>query len=297
MEAAALVHELTVALGGARHEARFIVDEVVAADPNGSRAAVVPAAAVAAARGMAARRAGGEPLQYVFGHWPFRGLDLRVGPGVLIPRPETEQVVEVALGEARRLAARRPEAGLVAVDAGTGSGAIALALASELGVGVLRQVWAVDVSPDALAVAAENLSACRAAAPGRLPPVTLLEGSWLQPLPADAQGRVDLVVSNPPYVAAEEWSELEAEVRAEPRQALVAGPGRAGTAGMADVEAVLQQACHWLARPGTVVIELAPAQAGPAQERARQLEYDEVRVEPDLAGRPRALVARRSGSQ
>jgi release factor glutamine methyltransferase len=297
METAALVRELTAALGGARHEARFIVDEVQAVDPHGSRAALVPTAAVAAARGMAARRAAGEPLQYVFGHWPFRGLDVRVDPRVLIPRPETEQVVEVALGEARRLATLRPGRGLVAVDAGTGSGAIALALASELGADVLRQIWAVDVSPDALAVAADNLSDCRAAAPGRLPPVTLLEGSWLSPLPADAEGRVDLVVSNPPYVAEEEWAGLEAEVRAEPRGALVAGAGRVGTAGLADVEAVLEGAYRWLARPGTVVVELAPAQAGPAQERARQLGYDEVRVEPDLAGRPRALVARRSGSQ
>ena len=115
----------------------------------GARAAVrrpagLAAGAVAAARAMAARRAAGEPLQYVFGHWPFRTLDLLVDRRVLIPRPETEQVVEVALGEAPAPAPGWPTPtgpttpvarGLVAVDAGTGTGAIALSLATELGAG------------------------------------------------------------------------------------------------------------------------------------------------------------------
>ena len=84
----------------------------------------------------------------------------------------------------------------------------------------------------------------------------------------------------------EEWAGLDPEVRAEPRQALVAGPGRDGAPGLADVEAVLEEALLWLGRPGAVVVELAPAQAEAARDRARQLGYDEVRVEPDLAGRP-----------
>ncbi len=298
-DTAALVEELATVLGGARHEARFIVEEVLGADRGGPRVSVVPTGAVTAARAMAARRAAGEPLQYVFGHWPFRGLELRVDPRVLIPRPETEQVVEVALGEARRLSGLRPRAGLVIVDAGTGSGSIALALAGELGAAVVEQVWATEVSAAALEVAAANLSACRAAAPpgARLPAVALAQGSWLDPLPEEVRGRVDLVVSNPPYVAEEEWAGLDPEVRCEPRQALVAGHGREGAAGLADVEAVLDEARQWLGRPGAVVVELAPPQAGPAQEWARHLGYDEVRTEPDLAGRPRALVARRSGSE
>jgi release factor glutamine methyltransferase len=298
VDARVLVDELAGVVGGARHEARFIVDEVLDAGPDGARPTVVPAGAAAAARAMAARRAAGEPLQYIFGHWPFRGLDLRVDPRVLIPRPETEQVVEVALGEARRLHRLRPEKGLVAVDAGTGSGAIALALAVELGAEVLGEIWATDTSAGVLAVAAANLEVCvAAAAAGPLPSVALVEGSWLAPLPPRLQGRVDLVVSNPPYVTEEEWAVLAPEVRAEPRQALVAGPGQLGAAGLADVEAVLEEARRWLRRPGAVVVELAPAQAGAAADRARQLGYDEVRVEPDLAGRPRALVARRSGSE
>ena len=293
----ALLDELTAVVGGARHEARFIVDEALAVHQGATRPGVVPAGAVELARALAARRATGEPLQYVFGHWSFRNLDLHVDPRVLIPRPETEQVVEVALGEARRLLGLRPGVGLVAVDVGTGSGAIALALATELGAGAVDRIWASDNSADALAVAAVNLRATRAARTCGLPRVDLVEGSWLEALPAGWRGRVDLVVSNPPYVAAEEWAELDPGVKAEPRRALVARPGREGAAGLADVEAVLGQARRWLGRPGAVVVELAPHQGAPAQERARQLGYDDVRIEPDLAGRDRALVARLSGPQ
>ena len=299
----ALVAQLADVVG-APHEARFIVDEVlglglVLGQPR-PPAGALSEAAVAAARAMAERRAAGEPLQYVFGHWPFRTLDLLVDARVLIPRPETEQVVGVALGEARRLAATTPgkrARGLVAVDAGTGSGAIALALAAELGRPVLREVWATDTSADALAVAAANLRVLRADRGDDLPPVELVEGSWLSALPAAQRGAVDLVVSNPPYVAAAEWDGLAAEVRAEPRRALVAGPGSDGTPGLADVEAVLAQSREWLGRPGTTVIELAPHQAAAAAELARRLGYQDVAVEPDLAGRPRALVARTTSAR
>jgi len=263
----ALVAELAEVVG-APHEARFIVDEVlglglVLGQPN-VPTGPLEEGAVAAARRMAARRAAGEPLQYVFGHWPFRDLDLLVDPRVLIPRPETEQVAEVAVAEARRL--------------GRGSTG--------------RGVVAVDASADALEVAAANVAAVRARRAGALPRVELLRGSWLQPLPASLRGAVDLVVSNPPYVSEEEWSVLAPEVRAEPRRALVAGPASDGTPGLGDVETVLEQAARWLGRPGTAVIELAPHQAAAAADLARRRGYDDVRVEPDLAGRPRALVAR-----
>jgi release factor glutamine methyltransferase len=250
----------------------------------GSRPDAVPAPAVEAARAMAARRAAGEPLQYVFGHWPFRALDLLVTPRVLIPRPETEQVVEVALAELRALRVADP----VVVDAGTGSGAIALALATEA---PGATVWATDVSADALAVATANLARVRAAA-GLGADVTFVEGSWLEALPRALRGAVSLVVANPPYVAESEWAALPAEVRAEPYRALVAAPGSDGTPGLSCVEAVLGQARAWLARPGVVVVELAPPQAAPAMAMAKVLGYGEVRVEPDLTGRPRCLVAR-----
>jgi len=263
----ALVAELTEVVG-APHEARFIVDEVLGLGlglghpdpPAGS----LGESAVAAARAMAAQRASGVPLQYVFGHWPFRTLDLTVDDRVLIPRPETEQVVEVALGEARRLAER-----LVVIDVGTGSGAIALALAAELGARGLAAVGATDASTGALAVAAANLEAVRASHRGTLPPITFYEGSWLEPLPGVWRGRVDLVVSNPPYVSEDEWPMLSTEVRREPRRALVAGPGSDGTPGLAGVEAVLAQAREWLRRPGIVVVELAPHRADAATALAR----------------------------
>jgi release factor glutamine methyltransferase len=289
---------------GAPHEARFIVDEALGLGltlghsnpPTG----VLDDDVVSAARSMASRRAAVEPLQYVFGHWPFRRLDLFVDPRVLITRPETEQVVEVALSEARRLAgAGAGDSGgtaarLVLADAGTGSGAIALSLATELGSRVGAEVGATDASTDALEVATSNLEVTRRAQPAAtpLPPITLAHGSWLDPLPPRLLGGVDLVVSNPPYVSESEWDDLADEVRLEPRAALVAGAASDGTAGLADVEAVLRQARAWLRRPGAVVIEIAPHQAEAATALASGLGYAETRVEQDLAQRPRALVAR-----
>jgi release factor glutamine methyltransferase len=125
-----------------------------------------------------------------------------------------------------------------------------------------------------------------------LPPITLVNGNWLEPLPARLRGGVDLVVSNPPYVSESEWEDLADEVRLEPRAALVAGAASDGTAGLAGVEAVLRQARAWLHRPGAVVIELAPHQAEAAAALAAGFGYAETRVEQDLAERPRALVAR-----
>lgn len=283
----------------APHEARFIVDEVFGVESVDSVEGSLDVGAVAAARTMAALRAAGEPLQYIFGHWAFRGLDLNVDARVLIPRPETEQVVEVALAEARRLAAGRDRGrgGLVVVDAGTGSGAIALALATELGSSLVSEVWATDASSDALEVAGTNIDAVVDGSQGGAAPVpivTLAKGSWLEPLPERLRGGVDLIVSNPPYVSEDEWAGLDPEVRREPRAALVAGAAGDGTPGLADVEAVLRQSLTWLRRPGVVVVELAPHQAEAASAMARALGYDETGVELDLARRPRALVARRS---
>jgi release factor glutamine methyltransferase len=282
-----LIAELAVLLG-ARHEARFIVEEVLGSTPSFGGQAVGTAEADAA-RSLAALREGGEPLQYVLGHWAFRSLDLLVDGRVLIPRPETEQVVEVALGELRRLATAAP----TIVDAGTGSGAIALSLATELADRCPEgRLWATDASPEALAVARANLGRVRGQQGGHVLPVTLVEGSWLDPLPPALQGRVDLIVANPPYVAAETWPDLPEVVRREPRGALVAGPGTDGTPGLGEVEEVLSQAWMWLARPGVVVIELAPQQSEAALEMARHLGYVDVGVERDLARRPRTLVGR-----
>ena len=236
----------------------------------------VPARTVAFVEGMVERRRQGEPLQYVLGIWSFRRLELLVDRRVLIPRPETEAVVEMALAELRRLGADRP----LAVDLGTGSGAIALSLALEV---PEAQVWGTDRSEDALAVARANLSGMGARVATR---VRLAAGHWFDALPADLRGRVDLLVANPPYVG--EAEVLPPEVADwEPAAALVAGPG-----GLEAVSEILAGAPGWLRRPGVVVLEIAPHQADRAMAEARAAGFTEVEVRPDLAGRLRALVAR-----
>lgn len=237
---------------------------------------------------MVERRSQGEPLQYVVGRWGFRSLDLMVDRRVLIPRPETEQVAGVAVEELRRLgavpsqgtagaAARRT----TAVDLGTGSGAIALSLAVEV---VTAHVWGSDVSPQALAVARANLAGL--GRPGAR--VRLVEGDWFTALPPDLAGQIDLVVSNPPYVASSD--PLPPEVEAwEPSEALVAGP-----TGLEHVGRIVGEAPAWLAPGGVLVLELAPHQAERAAAGARAAGFTEVEVRPDLAGRARVLVARLS---
>jgi release factor glutamine methyltransferase len=247
-----------------------------------------PARAVDYVESMLARRAAGEPLQYVLGQWGFRRLDLFVDRRVLIPRPETELVAGLAVEELRRLVPGGPSATRrrmppLAADIGTGSGAIALAVADEV---PRALVWATDVSADALAVARANL-----AGTGSMvgPRVRLLHGEWFDPLPTELRGRVDVVVSNPPYVAAGET--LPAEVAAwEPAGALVSGP-----TGLEGIEAVVTGAAGWLARPGSLVVELAPHQAAEAAGMAWAAGFDEVTVTDDLAGRARVLVGRFTG--
>ncbi|HEX4245525.1 MAG TPA: peptide chain release factor N(5)-glutamine methyltransferase, partial [Acidimicrobiales bacterium] len=243
------------------------------------------------------RRQTGEPLQYVLGTWPFRTLELAVDPRVLIPRPETEQLVEVALAELRRVTAGPAKRPRRAVDLGTGSGAIALSLAVEGGsrhAGL--EIWATDSSSVALDVARSNLEALPASDPCDNPthraPVHLAQGSWFAALPAHLVASIDLIVSNPPYVSAEEYPDLDPVVHDwEPEGALVAGPGSDGSAGLADVETIIAGAPRWLTDGGALVIELAPHQAEVAAALARRRGFVDVRVEPDLAGRPRALVA------
>jgi release factor glutamine methyltransferase len=222
---------------------------------------------------MVARRAEGEPLQYVLGRWGFRTLDLLVDPRVLIPRPETEVVAGLAIGA---LAERG-----VLVDLGTGSGAIALSVAAERWPHV--EVWATDVSAEALAVARANLAGLgrRAAA------VRLVEGDWFAALPPELVGRVDVIVSNPPYVASDDLLP-PAVADWEPLDALVPGP-----TGLEAIEVIVTGAADWLAPTGTLVVEIGETQAEAVQALARQAGFTDVRVEPDLTGRDRALVARR----
>ena len=290
---AELTAEVAERVGAAR-EAAWIVEHV-AGRPGGSGD---PASVRGAALALADRRTAGEPLQYVLGTWQFRRLELAVDRRVLIPRPETEQVVEVALVELARIGAGRPGGGdpVVCADLGTGSGAIALSLAVE-GPGAAAgplEVWATDRSADALDVARANLDALSLADPTAAARVTLSEGSWFDALPDRLAARVDLVVSNPPYVAEAEYSGLDPGVRDwEPPGALVARRGGSGVAGLADVEAVVAGAARWLGPSGALVVELAPSQAYAAIDLARRAGFSRVGTARDLAGRMRMLVAGR----
>ena len=224
---------------------------------------------------MVERRLRGEPLQYVLGRWGFRVLDLEVDNRVLIPRPETEALTQMALEECRRIEAR------LAVDLGNGSGAIALALAVEW-TGI--EVWATDISPDALAVAQANVAALG----GIGEAVRLAQGSWYEALPAELAGAVDVIVSNPPYVAEFEVEDLPEEVRAwEPLSAVVSGP-----TGLEAIERIVAEAPLWLAQPGSLLVEIAPHQAADAVAMARAARFGSAAVWPDLTGRDRILLAR-----
>jgi len=239
-----------------------------------------PARCLSYVEQMLRRRAEGEPLQYVLGSWGFRRLDLSIDRRVLIPRPETEQVVEHALAELTRLRLATGKPPRV-VDLGTGSGAIALSIAVEV---AGAEVWATDLSEGALVVARANLAGVGGMAATR---VRMAAGRWYEALPPELAGRVDLVVSNPPYLAAAELDDLDPAVsRWEPVDALVAG-----ITGLEGIEAVVDGAPRWLREPGAVVVELAPLQADAAVALALGAGFSRAVVLPDLTGRPRALVA------
>ena len=227
-----------------------------------------PLAATAADRFAAAvaRRASREPLAYVLGEWGFRRLVLRVDPRVLIPRPETEVLVE------RCLQLLADEASPRVLDIGVGSGAIALAIADEHSG---ASVVATDSSPDALALAAEN----RAAA-GLDDRVELVEGELF----AGLAGPFDLVVSNPPYVEADEIELLEPEVRDhEPRAALVA---------TGVTERIAAEAPMVLRPGGALALETADGSAERVASLLEGVGYEQVTMTADLAGRSRVVDGR-----
>jgi release factor glutamine methyltransferase len=224
------------------------------------------------------KRLQGAPLAYAVGRASFRHLTLDVDERVLIPRPETEQLIDLVLD------ALAPEPGGVAIDVGTGSGAIAISLAAE---GVFSRVYGTDISRDALAVAAHNVELCA----GLLrAPVELLHGSLLGPL-LDVRARV--VVSNPPYIALGEAAALPTAVRDwEPAVALFSGSD-----GMTATARLVREAADVLAPGGLLALEVDARRASLAAELvSRERRFDAVRVELDLSGRERFVLARRQGS-
>lgn len=234
---------------------------------------IVDAPTYARAQRAMTRRVMGAPLAYAVGRAAFRNLTLDVDERVLIPRPETEQLVDLVLEHVGQTA------GGVAIDVGTGSGAIAIALASE---GRFSRVFGVDISRDALAVAAENVGHCR----GTLrAPVDLVHGSLLAPL-LDVRARV--VVSNPPYIALGEAAALPASVRDwEPAVALYSGND-----GMTATARLVREAVDVLEPGGLLALEVDMRRASLAAELiSRERGFATVRVELDLTGRERFVLA------
>jgi len=225
-----------------------------------------------------ARRLNGEPVQYITGRAAFRSLDLAVDRRVLIPRPETEWLVEAVLEylAAHETPARAPRV----LDLGTGSGCIALALAHEH---PRAEIVATDASEGALEVARTNAGALRLAHR-----VTFLRGEWLDALATDE--RFDVIVSNPPYIAATEASALPRDVHDhEPHAALFGGDD-----GLAGLRTIVDQAPRHLRAGGLLALELAETRAAEVAgwfEGARDWRGVELRA--DLSGQPRILLATR----
>ncbi len=222
----------------------------------------------AALRGAVERRAAGEPIAHVTGRIGFRSLLLRSDRRALIPRPETEGLVDLLLGRVRTGRA---------ADIGTGSGCLALALASE---GGFDQVSAVDISAEALALARENRAALNAR-------VHLILGDLCTPFGA---GSLDAVVANPPYLTETEYGRLDSSVkRWEPATALVSGSD-----GLDATSRLLRQARGVLRSGGWLAMEVDCTRAGEVAARTGTLGWMDVAIHPDLFGRERYLLARRS---
>jgi len=250
----------------ARLDAELLLEYVTGLSRTDFRAAperALPAAAGWSFQQLIRRRLQGEPVAYIRGHQEFWSLLLEVTPAVLIPRPETELVVE------RALALLRPDAKEMA-DLGTGSGAIALAVASER---PSLQIMAGDACADALEIAKRN------AARLQLGTVRFERGSWFAPL---AGRRFDVVAANPPYIARGDV-DLAAEVsRFEPEIALIAG-----LTGLEAIEQIVAQAGAHLAPGGWLILEHGWTQAGAVRERLVRSGFAHVRSHADLAGHER----------
>ncbi len=283
----------------ARREAEWLAEGALRL----SRAQCVAAAGRTLAPAEAARlrdwtrrRTAGEPLQYILGDVEFCGLRIEVGPGVLIPRPETEKLVELALaelkGEKRNLEIENRKSkigeGAPMLDLCTGSGCVALAIAHALQIEkrkakIENPVFAVDLSPDALGYARRNQDALGLAG------VTFLEGDLYAPLPPDL--RFAVITANPPYIAPEPYGALPPEVRAhEPELAL-----RAEEDGLAVFRRIAEGACSRLLPGGRLFCELDTTHGDAAREILARNGFDAIAFLPDCFGKPRFAAGRRTG--
>ena len=215
------------------------------------------------------RRLAGEPIAYILGKREFYGLDLAVTPEVLIPRPETELLVDLSL---ERIPVNEPRDVL---DLGTGSGAIALAIASER---KLSHILAIDASERALAVARENASRLG------LPNIEFSHGCWFEGL---NDQRYDLLVANPPYIPEQDPHLQQGDVRFEPRQALASGED-----GLNDLRLIISTAPHHLKSSGWLLVEHGYDQAEACRQQFQLAGFTEIASIPDLAGKDRVTLGR-----
>lgn len=223
-----------------------------------------------------AHRAQGIPAQYITGHQEFWGMDMIVSPAVLIPRPETEHVIETVLSLGGRAPAPAKPANPRLVDVGTGSGCIALALAKELS---QAEVHATDVSPEALDIARANAARHQLDKRIHFHQTDLLQGL--------TDGGFDLVVSNPPYVGESEEDQVQLEVRKfEPRGAVFAGK-----TGLEMIERLVPQAHEALKPEGWLVMEISGTIVNGVKNLLR--DWDDAQITNDLQGIPRVAAARR----
>jgi len=234
----------------------------------------LPSSCLQAFRLMLERRCAREPLPFIIGRQEFWSLDFVVTPDVLIPRPETELVVELTLATVARAG---DEHDITICDLGTGSGCIAVALASEL---PHAEIWALDISPAALAVARANARRNRVA--------DRIHFCASDLLAAVGGRRFEAIVCNPPYVRAGDLQGLQPELAWEPRGALVSGPD-----GLEVIRRVLVAAPGHLTDGGWLCVEIGADQAEPVESLARAAGFRRVSVHADYAGLPRVVAAQR----
>ncbi len=270
---------------GSEQEARWLCEHASGLDASefsSGLSEIVSERCGIALREMVRRRLLGEPLQYVMQRWSFRHLDVFVDRRVLIPRPETELVVQVAL-DSLHDTAKKIDRKLRVVDLGTGSGVIGLALASELPLGK-TEVWLTDISNDALDVARANLAGLGLVDGD----VRLAQGDWFLALPSELKNSFDLIISNPPYIAIYD-SSVESVVRDyEPHIALYAGAD-----GLDAYRQIISQASEWLVADGLLVLEIGHDQALLIRSLLDENNFRDIEIRQDYSQRDRIARARK----
>ena len=275
----------TVEQLGNAQEARWLCEHASGMDSaefSAEQDQLVTVACAKSLNSMVRDRLSGVPLQYVMQRWAFRHLDIMVDKRVLIPRPETEQVVQVALDIARKTSS---DQALRVVDLGTGSGVIGLSMAFELGAEAAH-VWLTDASVDALDVARANMVGIGRAAAN----VRVVHGSWWNALPQEIAGQIDMAICNPPYIAQDD-GEVAPDVHLyEPHSALYASDN-----GLSDLRTVIEGASTWLKKSGWLVLEIGYQQGAEVLAMMSSSGFVGAEIKQDLSGRDRIAVGQLLG--